>query len=90
MKYNSMDALSAKIRNAHALCKDLPVTTRLSKDDDKAAAYAMYNDITSDLEAYRGMVAKLGAPKCEAIVKALIQNCADVKSMMDEEFANSK
>jgi hypothetical protein len=89
MKFNSMDALSERIRNAHSLCKDLP-GKRLSKDDDKAAAFALYSDITSDLEAFRGLVAKLGAPKCEAIVKALIQNCADVKSMMDEEFANSK
>ncbi len=88
---DSMEELSRKIRNAHTLCKDTTSNnTRLSKDDDKAAAFAMYSDIETDLEAFRGMVAKLGAPKTEAIVKSLIQNCADVKAMMDEEFANSK
>lgn len=87
---NSMDELSKKIRNAHTLCKDTSTTTHLSKDDDKAAASALYADIVSDLEAYRGLLAKLGCPKAEAIVKSLIQNCADAKTAYDEEVVNSK
>lgn len=85
---DSMEQLSAKIRNAHMMVKDEPV--RLSKDDDKAAASLLYNDIKADLEAYRGLLAKLGCPKAESIVKALIQNCQDAKDAYDTEVVNSK
>lgn len=83
----TMEEMSKRLRNAHTLIKD---GARLSSDDDKAALNAMYRDIVSDLEAYRGLLAKTGCPKAEKVVKALIQNCADAKSYMDDELANTK
>lgn len=85
-----MDDLSKRIQSAHTLCKDTTTTTHLSKDDDKAACSAMYEDISKDLEVARGLLAKLGCPKAESLVKAIIQNWGDVKNAYDEEVVNSK
>lgn len=90
---DSMEKFSARLRNAHASIKDVDgvkTEKRLSKDDDHQAATKLYNDINSDLEAYRGLLAKLGCPRAEAIVKSLLQNCQDAKDAMDDEVANSK
>jgi polyhydroxyalkanoate synthesis regulator phasin len=86
---NSMDDLSKRLRNAHTQVTD-KAPARLSSEENKEAAFRMYADINSDLEALRGNCVSMGYEKSEKICKSLLQNMADLKAMMDTESVQSK
>jgi hypothetical protein len=86
VKTNSMDDISKKIQMAHAQC-----TERFAAgEEDLSAVYGMYDDITSDLEALRGALARIGCPRSQDLVKKLIQGCEGMKAIMEEELAKPR
>lgn len=99
--YSSIDEAGKAIKLAHEQCTDMnedgslktSSRTRLAANETSEVAtkiYALYNDITADLDQFKSLLTTHGLSRSSELAKNLTNYCEGMKAILEEEMATHR